>query len=208
MKPNNQKKIIAITGGIASGKSTVAQMIRDKGYPVFSCDEIYKQICQSKAYKDALSVQFGNEILMVNGDIDRKKLSQLIFSNAELREKLNSIAHPFIMKELFQQIHAEQSGCVFAEVPLLFEGGYESQFDAVIVVLSTRENRIDKLMKRDGLTKTEAEQRINSQFDYDSISAKERMHACNAYIMNNNGSLAQLKEGVLNYLIENDVCDT
>ena len=163
-----KRKIIkvAITGGIGSGKSTVAQYLREKGYPVFSCDEIYKEIYTTEEYQLELLSAFPD--CAVNGRIDKQLLTQRVFSDKNALSKLNEIAHKRIMSELYERMENVAGEIAFAEVPLLFEGGYERDFDQVIVVLRNREKRINAAVLRDKTTSEAVLKRINSQYDYDN----------------------------------------
>lgn len=163
MKQN--KIYVAVTGGIGSGKSTVIGMIRKMGYPVFSADEISRTIYADPRIQEKIKRRFPECIS--EGGIDRAKLSGIVFSDKDRLEMLNSITHPAIMENLFLEMEKSTSVLVFAEVPLLFEEGYERRFDQVIVVLRDRESRIASVQVRDGLSKEEVVARIKNQFDYE-----------------------------------------
>lgn len=171
---------VAITGGIGSGKSTVAQYLREKGYPVFSCDEIYKEIYTTDEYQLELTSVFPE--CAVNGRIDKQLLSKRVFSDKNALVSLNKIAHKRIMAALYDRMESVVGGIVFAEVPLLFEGGYEKHFDQAIVVLRNREKRIKAVALRDGITDKAVQQRMDSQFDYDNTEnlkqLKEKGYVC------------------------------
>ncbi len=188
------KKKIAITGGIGSGKSTVLKEIEAMGYPVFSCDEIYREIIAFSVYVEQVKKFFPECVF--GGEIDKKRLSAIVFQNEEKRLLLNSIAHPLIMQRLEERMNKATSDLVFAEVPLLFECGYEKQFDFVIVVMREKEKRIQCLLKRDGITKEEVEARISAQFDYHSQEAKIHYATCDAIILQNNGTETELKRQI------------
>ncbi len=192
-----EKKRIAITGGIGSGKSTIVALLRKMNYAVFSCDEIYEDIIQSEAYIQKIQRLFPT--VVKNGVIDKQRLAETVFADAENRKKLNEIAHPLIMQTLFEKMD-EREGLVFAEVPLLFEGQYQSQFDGIIVVTRDREKRIEAIMTRDGISKTQARQRIMAQFDYDSPLAKEIFTKNQTFLLDNNLSQDDLKKKVLKFL--------
>ena len=113
---------IAITGGIGSGKSTVAEYLREKGFPVFSCDEIYKEIYPTEEYQSELQQVFPD--CLIDGKIEKSLLAAKVFSNAEELKKLNAIAHSRIMSELYNRINGATSGVVFAEIPL-FAAAYD-----------------------------------------------------------------------------------
>lgn len=163
MKQN--KIYVAVTGGIGSGKSTVIGMIRKMGYPVFSADEISRTIYADPGIQEKIERHFPECISEMG--IDRAKLSGIVFSDKDRLEMLNSITHPAIMENLFLEMEKSTSVLVFAEVPLLFEEGYERRFDQVIVVLRDRESRIASVQVRDSLSKEEVVARIKNQFDYE-----------------------------------------
>lgn len=182
---------IAITGGIGSGKSTASQCIRDMGYSVFSCDEIYREIIHAPHYIEKISEQFPTSI--VNGKIDREILSQIVFDDPKKRLILNQIAHPLVMQSLVEQMNNCESKLVFAEVPLLFEGNFENCFDQVIVIMRERSDRLLAVQKRDGIPFEAIEKRMQSQFDYQSNEGSERLKKCNAHLVENDGSIEKLK---------------
>ena len=191
-------KRVAITGGIASGKSTAAGYIKDLGFPVFSCDEIYKSVIQELEYIQMVARYFPTCIR--NGTIDRSILSQIVFNDSKKRELLNQIAHPLIMKELYEQMSECSSNLVFAEVPLLFEGKYENDFDSVIVIKRNTFDRIDDLVKRNQISKEDAQKRISAQFDYDSKEAISRFKDCGAILVQNEGTLLDFKKQIDNVI--------
>ena len=191
------KKRIAITGGIGSGKSTVLALLREMDYAVFSCDDIYADLLKDADYIQKIQAVF--PAVVKNGSIDKKALSETVFSNEQKRKKLNEIAHPLIMQSLFEKMN-EQNGVVFAEVPLLFEGGYSSKFDGVIVVMREKQGRIEAITMRDNISKIQAEQRIKAQFDYDSPLAQKMFLETNAFLLNNNLSQTELKENLCEIL--------
>lgn len=183
---------IAITGGIGSGKSTVTKIITEQGYPTFSCDIIYKQLLKEKSLTDKLVTEFGDSIL-TNGLVDKKnKLSKLVFNDPSKLKRLNEITHPMIIEEAFKQMFEYK--VAFCEVPLLFEGGFESLFDNVIVVLRNKSIRISTVMERDNLTEVEVMKRIDNQFDYDGKDFS------NYYVIYNNSNLENLNKETLNIL--------
>lgn len=158
---------IAVTGGIGSGKSTVCKILKEKGYVVFSCDDVYADILSSGKMTEELVKEFGADILDDCGMLDRKKLSKIVFADDKKREQLNNITHSKIFKEMFSRAEAH-SGTVFFEVPLLFEGHYQKLFDNVIVVLRNKEKRVESIKERDNLSEKEILERIKSQYNYDN----------------------------------------
>ena len=180
-----QSKKIAVTGGIGSGKSTVMKIIAGKGYPIFSCDEIYSQLTSDSDFLNILRHSFG-DILNSDGTLDRKKLSEIVFNNPAKLAELDKITHPAIYKEMFRMAD-EAGGICFCEVPLLFESGAESLFDGVIIVMRNEEQRIKSVTARDKLPEQDVKKRILNQFDYDS--ADFAMY----YVIHNNGDLSELE---------------
>ncbi|MEC1627361.1 dephospho-CoA kinase [Bacillus mojavensis] len=159
--------VIGLTGGIASGKSTVANMLIDKGITVIDADIIAKQAVEigMPAYRQIID-EFGEDILLENGDIDRRKLGALVFTNEQKRLALNSIVHPAVREEMLKRRDesiANQETFVVLDIPLLFESKLESLVDKIIVVSVTKELQLERLIKRNQLTEEEALSRIRSQ---------------------------------------------
>lgn len=176
---------IAITGGIGSGKSRVAEIIKREGYPVFSCDEIYGELLKDKIFLNILVNNFGN-ILDYNGELDRKKLSAIVFSDSRKLKLLNELTHSEIMGEALKR--TENFKLSFCEVPLLFENGYEKLFDEVIVVLRNEEDRISSVVERDKISREEVIKRINRQYNY------HNSHFAEYYVIHNDSDLYELEQ--------------
>ncbi len=160
-----QSKKIAVTGGIGSGKSLVLSNLKKWGYAVFSCDEIYAELCTEEEFLRGLARLF--PFAVKEGALDRATLSSVVFSDSGAREKLNGYTHPLVMERLFARM--EGFPLSFAEVPLLFESGYEKDFDGVIVVLREKKARVEAVKRRSGLTEEEVLKRMDSQFGYGSL---------------------------------------
>lgn len=185
MKQNNIK--VAVTGGIASGKTTVCNYIEEQGFPLFSCDEIYAELLTRGAFTEKLTSEFGNDILAVDGGINRRMLANAVFSDSNKLKKLNKITHPLIFNEMFRR--AENcKGLVFFEVPVLFECGYEKLFNEVVVVQRDMNERISSLANRNKLSLKEAQIRVESQLNYDNCKFEEY------YVIHNQGNIANLCE--------------
>lgn len=161
----SKKIFIAITGGIGSGKSSVLNIIREMGYSVFSADAIASNIYDDEQVLMNLKSAFPE--CFTEGRPDRKKLASIVFSDHKKLELLNDITHPKIMEKLFYQMQSATGKIIFAEVPLLFEGGYEKLFDKVLVVMRPLAERISSVCKRDGITEQEVLSRIKNQYDYE-----------------------------------------
>lgn len=163
MKRN--KIFIAVTGGIGSGKSAAVAAIAAAGYPTFSADAFARTIYEDREVLRAVKARFPD---CVAGDkVDRKKLAEIVFHDGQALAALNAFTHPAIMRRMFSAMERADGRLIFAEVPLLFEGGYERDFDEVIVILRERESRIAAVVKRDGIGAEEAEARLKNQFDYE-----------------------------------------
>lgn len=189
MTQNNLK--IAITGGIGSGKSTVANLIREQGYTVFSCDEIYAELLNNADFINKLAQAFEG-VINADSSLNRAELSKRVFSNEEQLAKLNEITHPAIMHSAFSKM--EGYPISFLEVPLLFENSFESLFDSVIVVLRERKERVKSIIVRDKLTYDEADLRIKSQINYDKFDFTEY------YVIHNCSNLQDLKSKTVEIL--------
>lgn len=160
------KKVIGITGGIASGKSNVCQVIKKLGYPIISCDEITKNNYNigGKIY-NVVRERFGDEFLLDDGNIDRKKLAKLIFSKESAKLLIDSITHPIIKEELLSEIAKYDDGLVFVEIPLLYEAKFDTLCDIVICVFLSQKYQVERLMEREGIDEDYALKKIHSQMD-------------------------------------------
>lgn len=186
--------IVGLTGGIVSGKSTVARMFKQLGADTIDADNIARIIVQpgKKAWKNIVHY-FGKEILKDNQEINRKELARIVFADKEKLEKLNNITHPEIMAIIKNKIEEMRSkDCVNAtisiiEVPLLFEAGMEYMMDRIIVVYLNREEQIKRLHIRNNLTQEEAINRIDSQ-----MSLEKKLKKAD-YVIDNSASLSHTR---------------
>lgn len=157
------KKVIGLTGSIASGKSTVSKKILDLGYPVIDCDKINHCILmKDEEGYSAVVGSFGKDILDNEEQIDRKKLGKMIFDDSNLKEKLNKILHPIIKKIVIKQID-ENDGIIFLDCPLLFETDFVELCDLKIVVYVDMDTQIHRLMERDKISFPDALKKIYAQ---------------------------------------------
>ena len=150
---------IAIVGGIGSGKSEAANIIKDLGYHVFDADKIYKEITETKSYLDQIETAFPGAVK--NGQLDREFLGNIVFNNKAELDKLNSIAHPLV-KERIDEL-AKQYEDIYVEVPVFVGSILENYFDKVILVESEIKFRISRIVKRSGYDKEYAKKIIASQ---------------------------------------------
>jgi len=159
---------VGLTGGIASGKSTVAHLFRERGAEIIDFDELAREVIRPKspAYEKIVST-FGDEILLSNGEIDRKKLGAIVFQELSKLRQLNDIVHPFVFAEwrkLIEEIKKEKtSKIVISDLPLLFETNSAPLFDVVVLVFIPKEKQLERLMKRDGIPYDRAMLMIASQ---------------------------------------------
>lgn len=174
--------IVALTGGIGSGKSLAGQYFSELGAVVVDSDQLSRDVIErgTDGFDEVLA-RFGDAIL-TNGEIDRKKLGEVVFSNPQSREDLENIIHPRV-REAFAEIveSAEETDIVINQIPLLVETDGADRFDRVITVISSLELRIERLKKR-GLPSYEITKRIDAQ-----VSDQERIDIAD-FIIENNGS--------------------
>ncbi|WP_052255959.1 dephospho-CoA kinase [Salinicoccus sp. YB14-2] len=185
-------KVIGLTGGIASGKSTASDYIRSLGFEVLDADVYARKVTErdSAGYHKIIEA-FGTDILDGNKEIDRRKLGEIIFNDPEERKKLNSISHP----EIRRMMNADQDefvkqNHVFLDIPLLFENGLDKKCDITITVYVTKENQLERLMVRNELSEKDAVSRVNSQM---SLDEKKNL---SDYVFDNNNDQKELYEQI------------
>lgn len=179
-------KIIGLTGGIGSGKTTIARLFEAEGIPVYIADDEAKKIMLNPITVEKVKREFGDKIIQ-NNQIDRKALSEIVFNNAEQLKKLNSIVHPLVKKH-FDDWVTQNSNHPFVvkEAAILFESGSYKYCDKVITVTASEETRIDRVVKRDNVKRDEVLQRIKNQ-----ISEQERIERSDFVIYNESLDLAK-----------------
>ena len=196
-------KIIGITGGIASGKSTVTNFLREKGFQVVDADAVVHQLQKPGGRLYQVLVQhFGQEIILENGELDRPLLASLIFSNPEEREWSKQTQGEIIREELatLRDKLTQTEAIFFMDIPLLFEQDYSAWFDETWLVYVDRDVQVDRFMKRDQLSKEVAESRLKTQW---SLEEKKKLAS---HILDNNGSRDQLVSQVVKLLEGGDSC--
>ncbi len=189
---------VGLTGGLASGKSTVSRLLKKQGVPVIDADELAHLALQpgQEPYEKAVS-HFGSEILQTDQKIDRKKLAARVFNHPEQLRFLESVVHPFVQAQVaVLRKQAESQGHVVAvyDVPLLFEKNLEKQFDLTLTVGSSEETQIRRVMARNGFTREEALARLRNQ-----LPIAEKIKRSHDSIWNE-GSLEELELQVSNWL--------
>lgn len=190
--------ILGLTGSIATGKSTVSKIFKEQGFPVVDADLGAREVV--KPGTEGLSEikeQFGDTVILADGTLNRAALGKIVFKDEKQREKLNAI----LSKRIYQWLMDQKKECLkrdpailVLDIPLLFETGYEKEVDQVMVVATSKEIQIDRLMKRDKIEKEEAIQKINTQLP---ISEKVVLGDS---VINNNGSTESTKQQVINWI--------
>ena len=196
-------KIIGITGGIASGKSTVTNFLRDQGFQVVDADAVVHQLQKPGGRLYQLLVQhFGQEIILENGELNRPLLASLIFSNPEEREWSKQTQGEIIREELvaLRDQLAQTEAIFFMDIPLLFEQNYANWFDETWLVYVDRDVQVERFMKRDQLSKEVAVSRLAAQW---SLEKKKDLAS---HVLDNNGSRDQLVSQVVKLLEGGDSC--
>ena len=182
-------RIIGLTGGIASGKSTVTSYLREKGYPVIDADQVVHdlQAPGGELYR-VLVDHFGKEILTKEGELDRLALGQRIFSDPSERDWSNRVQGRLIREALAEvrDRQATQSDLFFMDIPLLIEQHYEEWFESVWLVAVSKETQLKRLMERNHLSELQAQERIAAQMPID----EKKAHA--DLVLDNNGDLTAL----------------
>ena len=190
-------KIIGITGGIASGKSTVTEFLRQNGFEVVDADVVVHQLQKPGGRLYQILVEhFGDKVLLENGELNRPLLASLIFANPEEQEWSKNTQGEIIREELalLRNQLAQTEALFFMDIPLLFEQGYDSWFDETWLVYVNHDVQLERLMKRDKISKEAAESRLNSQWPL------ERKMVLASHSLDNNGNQKELIAQVVHLL--------
>jgi dephospho-CoA kinase len=197
--------VVGITGGLATGKSLVTRMLQARGAITFSADEAARAVLTpGGAALNAIASEFGREMLHPNGELDRARLGQFIFSDTAARDRLNRILHPAILRLLCAQIEASRKDfspatIIAVETPLLYETNLSDWFERIVVVTATETTQIARLKERSGLDEAEARRRIAAQWPLSEKAARAD------WVLVNDGSLENVQVSVdrlWNYLIQ------
>ena len=180
---------LGLTGGIASGKSAVAAMLRDLGFPVLSADAVAHHLMEpgQEAYGEILR-EFGSGVSTTNGVIDRSKLASIVFADPAKLARLNAILHPRVEKAMLAQFEEwEQTGvrdAAFVEAALLVEAGFDKKLDGLVVAWCRPEQQIERLLAR-GMSELEARRRVGAQMPVE----EKKKHA--TYSVDCSGTIAE-----------------
>lgn len=196
-------KTIGLTGGIGTGKSTVAGLLRAKGYPVIDADQIARRVVEpGQPGLTQIIAAFGPDYLLPDGTLDRRRMGMAAFQNPELRHTLEQITHPLIAQETAKQLKMAANlghAVAFYDAPLLFEAGRTKAVDAVVVVATAVETQIARVRERDKLPLEEIHRRINAQWPLD-----DKIRAAN-YVIHNDAGLEALANEVDRMLVEMNI---
>ena len=183
---------VAITGNIASGKSQVENILISLGFKVIDTDKINHDLLENNIeVKNKIIEMFGENVLTIEGNISREKLGRIVFSSPKKKQQLEEILHEKIflkMEKFFEENRREK--VIFVTVPLLFEAGWENNFDKIIFVTADKNLRLSRLIKRNGYNEEYAKIRINSQIEEDKKVEKAD------FVIYNNSDLKSLKNEV------------
>jgi dephospho-CoA kinase len=185
--------IVGLTGGVASGKTVVSQVLREEGAYIIDADQIARELVQPQqpAWNELVKV-FGEEILQEDGTIHRKKLADKVFADLKQRELLNQILHPRIREEMDRRTkeigQKDPEAIVVIDAPLLVERGEHHEMDKLIVVTSTQTQQIKRLKDRDGISPEEALKMLSSQMPL------EKKIELADFVIQNEGSLEETKK--------------
>jgi dephospho-CoA kinase len=179
------KYAVALTGGISTGKSSAVNIFKQNGFHVIDADSIAHEVLNEQ--QQMIVKEFGEEFVK-DGKVDRDALGSIIFTNQEKRKTLETMLHPIIYKKIAQKATKldKRAEPYIVDIPLFFEGGRYA-IENVIVVYATREQQIQRLMKRENYSKEEALSRIDAQIDIE----EKKQNA--TYVIDNSGNLKQLQ---------------
>ena len=187
-------KIFGLTGGIGSGKSTVAGIFQELGAEIVDADHLARlAVAPGSPGLARIAETFGKDILLQDGTLDRPALGKLVFSDESKRKQLNAIVHPEVQRlalEAFQRLIEAGANFILYDVPLLYESKLESMFSEVVVVHVPRETQLQRVMKRDNLSEKEVEQRLAAQMSLDLKAEKAD------YLIDNSRTLEETREQV------------
>jgi dephospho-CoA kinase len=167
----SNSRVIGITGGIGSGKSTASEYLRTRGYMVIDADIIAREIMEPGGkIIGELEAAFAEKLTHENGELNRKKLAAIAFADDEKRRKLDEITHSEIIRRIDEYIDAGRKAgeeFIFVDAALLFEAGLDKKMDEVWLIYSPMSDRIKRVMSRDSASETEVAERMNAQMDDD-----------------------------------------
>ncbi|ESQ51212.1 hypothetical protein EUTSA_v10017190mg [Eutrema salsugineum] len=185
-------RIVGLTGGISSGKSTVSNLFKASGIPVVDADVVARNVLKkgSGGWKRVVAA-FGEEILLPSREVDRPKLGQMVFSSDSKRQLLNKLMAPYVSSGIFWEIlkqWAKGAQVIVVDIPLLFEAKMDKLTKPIVVVWVSEETQLERLMERDGLSEEDARNRVMAQMSLDSKRSRADV------VIDNNGGLDELNQ--------------
>lgn len=194
-------KVIGLCGGSGSGKGTVGLVFSKYNIPSIDTDLVYRELtCKGGECLDALALEFGDGIIGEGGGLDRKRLASIVFGakDSEARlARLNEITHKYILDEVRQRLGKFSDAgytAAIVDAPVLFESGFDKECDHIVCVLADEDIRVDRIIRRDGITPDQARARIASQISNELLASR-----CDSIIYNN-GSIYELDDQVLSLI--------
>ena len=191
-------KIIGLCGGSGSGKSAASELLEKIGIPHIDADKIYRDLTSYESdCMRALVSEFGTAVMNSNGSLNRDYVRDLVFSGNdknERRAKLNKITHKYVLSEIDKQIEkykSEGREAVIADIPLLFESGFNEKCDLTVAVVADDAVRIERIVRRDNITNEQAKARINAQISTEELISKVD------FVLENSGDLVELEKAVM-----------
>ena len=188
-------KIIGLTGGIATGKSSVSKLLKKRGFQVIDADAVVHELqAIGSSLLSEITKAFGSTVLHDDGSLNRGELGKIAFGNAKNRARLEAMVHPAVRAEFEREIRQSKAEVLFLDVPLLFESGFDDMTAVNLVISASREIQLKRLEERDGLTEQEAHARIDSQ-----MSMCEKVARAD-FVIDNSGTLCELEENVEKFI--------
>jgi dephospho-CoA kinase len=189
---------VGLTGGVASGKSTVSAILAELGAVVIDADVLAREVvARGTPGLDAVVAEFGPDVLTPEGDLDRPAMGRLVFGDDAARRRLEAIIHPLVIERMAEiEATAGEDDVVVHDIPLLAEGGRADTFDAVVVVDAPRDLQVERMLADRGWTREDAESRIAAQ------ATREERRAIATHVIDNNGTLEELRARVEEVLDE------
>lgn len=183
---------VGLTGGVASGKSTVSSILAELGAIVIDADQLAREVVEPGTPGLAAVVEaFGPDVLTADGALDRAKVGEIVFNDPDQRRRLEAIVHPLVFERYAElEAAAPADAVVVHDIPLLAESGRHEDFDAVIVVDAPRQLQIDRMLIERGWTQRDAEGRIGAQ------ATREQRNAIATHLIDNTGTMEQLRARV------------
>lgn len=192
--------IVGLTGGIAMGKTTISQFLKSKAIPVVDADQIAHEILTVDEVKVKLMDTFGESILDKNQNIDRRKLGPIVFNDQRQLEKLNIIVQPYIRTEIVRQLDTfSASKVVVLDAPVLFEQGYEKMVDYLMVIKTSAQIQVERLMQRDSLNEIDAQKRIQAQMPIEEKVKKADI------VIDTGGTIEETRSQVVKWLVDKNL---